>query len=268
MADIEHIFYQPMKRVGTEWVSNSVLKPIEKFSQIFFQSGEPWKEANRFAFYKLHGSTGNSLGNITASMNHLKAYVDWLEDNYLDWRYFPKSKKERCLFRFRGFLIEQRDKGFLSPSYTSERMSRVIQFYRYVQTEKLIDDELTLWTDNNKTFEYVNSVGFSRTMLIASSELTIPNRNRQGLKLEDGLLPITSENRAILLDFLRTNQMYELYLMHMIGFYTGARSETIRTLRISSLENAYDDPQTPNFKKIKVGPGTRVKTKFESPLKS
>lgn len=51
--------------------------------------------------------------------------------------------------------------------------------------------------------------------------------------------------------------------MVLIGFFTGARSETIRTLRLSSLENATDDSTTPGIMRVTVGPGTQVKTKFD-----
>jgi len=50
--------------------------------------------------------------------------------------------------------------------------------------------------------------------------------------------------------------------MTMIGFFTGARSETIRTLRLSSLENTQEDPTTPGIRRLQVGPRTGVKTKF------
>lgn len=50
--------------------------------------------------------------------------------------------------------------------------------------------------------------------------------------------------------------------MALLGFFTGARSETIRTLRTNDLMTAYDDPMKPGIKCINVGPGTTVKTKY------
>ncbi|MBN0203493.1 site-specific integrase, partial [Pseudomonas aeruginosa] len=81
--------------------------------------------------------------------------------------------------------------------------------------------------------------------------------------LENGLLPLSDKNRNILLRFLHEQGKVELYLMVLIGFFTGARSETIRTLRLSSLENATDDSTTPGIMRVTVGPGTQVKTKFD-----
>jgi integrase len=41
--------------------------------------------------------------------------------------------------------------------------------------------------------------------------------------------------------------MIELQLMFAIGFFTGARIDTIRTLRISTLDMAYYDQNIPKL---------------------
>jgi len=229
--------------------------------QIFFNDGEPWLEANKYASYMLNSVSGNDPKTITSKMNHLKAYASWLEKNQIDWRHFPKKEKDRCLFKYRGDLIEARDSGLLAPSTVTTRMGAVIQFYRYAQVENLVDSSSPLWNDNIKTLHFHTTVGFSRTMSVRSSELSIPNRKSKRTTLEDGLLPITEKNRDVLLNFLSENGQVELFLMCLLGFYTGARSETIRTLKISLLENASNDSSSERMKKIAVGPGTGIKTK-------
>lgn len=235
--------------------------------QIFFNDGEPWLAANKYALAMLNSISGNDPKTIISKMNHLKAYASWLEENQLDWRHFPKKQKDRCLFKYRGDLIEARDSGELAPSTVTTRMGAVIQFYRYAQVENLLDSSSPLWNDNIKTLHFHTTVGFSRTMSVLSSELSIPNRKTQRESLEDGLLPITEQNRDLLLNFLFENENVELFLMCLIGFYTGARSETIRTLKISSLVNASNDSSSERMKKIAVGPGTGIKTKNNVPGK-
>ena len=93
--------------------------------QIFFNDGEPWLAANKYAFYMLNSISGNDPKTITSKMNHLKAYASWLEENQIDWRYFPKKQKDRCLFKYRGDLIEARDSGELAPSTVTTRMGAV-----------------------------------------------------------------------------------------------------------------------------------------------
>ena len=236
-------------------------RTFERVPQIFFEDGGPWLAANAYALDKLQVVSGNDLKTIISNMSHLKAYASWLEEQELDWRHFPKRKKDRCLFRFRGYLIEQRDVRLISPSTATARMAAILQFYRWSQENGWIERH-EMWTDRPKPVQFNTSVGFTRTVSVLSPELSIPNRRRLGYTLEDGLLPLTNQNRNILLRFLKEQQKVELYLMAMVGFFTGARSETIRSLRLASIENTIDDTTSPDIKRVSVGPGTQVKTKY------
>lgn len=263
MACLENVKIEQMvfDLDSREWVTAKEAKP-RAMPHIFFDDGEPWVAANEYALERIQTARGNNPKTIVSLMGHLKAYACWLENTDTDWLSFPKKKKDRCLFRYRGFLIEQRDAGLLSSSTVSTRMNAVIRFYRWAKGTGWIDRK-ELWGDRVKVISFETSVGFQRTMAVTSTELSIPNRKRMRSVLEDGLLPITLENRRILLSFLHEHQMVELYLMTLIGCFTGARSETIRTLRVSSIENAFEAEISPSVKYISVGPGTRVKTKFD-----
>ncbi|MEK2158580.1 site-specific integrase [Vibrio parahaemolyticus] len=264
MANLERTHYQPMKFLeghsdDLPWIVDDHQLTIPKCPQIFFDSGEPWLAANLYAVARLERQT--NIKTVLSDMNHLRDYAEWLESEGLDWTYFPIKKKERCLFKYRGYLICQRDTGELSPSTTSSRMSSVVKFYRWAQAEGLIKSD-ELWQDREKTVHTYNTVGLKRSILVNSSELAIPNRKRPGATLEDGLLPISESSRKRLLNFLLKHEMTELYYMFMVGFFTGARIETIRTLRVSSLDNVFEDPSAINLKRIPVGPPTQVKTKY------
>lgn len=267
MAVLEKVCITPMtldysdRSKGVSWSSKEGGRISPKVPHIFFDNGEPWLAANAYALGKLESVSGNNIKTVTSNMGHLKAYASWLEDHNMDWRHFPTKKKDRCLFCYRGFLIKQREAGHISPSTTSSRMAAIIYFYRWAQVYGWIERK-PMWKDSPKIVQFYNAVGFSRTMSVVSSELSIPNRKSHCVTLENGLLPLSDDNRKILLHFLHEQGKVELYLMTMIGFFTGARSETIRTLRLSSIENAMDDPVTPGLKRVLVGPGTQVMTKF------
>lgn len=245
-----------------KWVEQKDQRGTPKLPQIFFSDGEPFRAANCYALSKIEGTQGNKMKTVVSIMNHMKAYADWLEAWELDWRHFPLKKKDRCLFKFRGYLIEQRKAGRLRPSTVTARMAAIVAFYRWAQIYGWVERK-DLWEDHPKTLRFFTTTGFSRTMSVLSSELAIPNRKRHGDFLEDGLIPMKLENQKILLNFLYQHGLTELYLMTLIGCFTGARSETIRTLRLSTLERVIDDPMVPQMKNIAVGPGTHVKTKFD-----
>ncbi|MGC0120988.1 site-specific integrase [Pseudoalteromonas piscicida] len=264
MANLERTHYHPMKFTEGDsgdlsWTVDDCQLNVPNCPQIFFENGEPWIAANLFAVARIE--RGTNIKTVVSDMNHLRAYAEWLESENMDWTHFPIKKKERCLFRYRGNLIGQRDSGALSPSTISSRMSSVIKFYRWARTEGRVKSD-GLWKDHEKIIQTHNAVGLKRSILVNSSELAIPNRKRPGATLEGGLLPISEVSRKKLLSFLLKHEMTELYLMFVIGFFTGARIETIRTLRLTTLDNAFDDPSVINLKRVPVGPPTRVKTKY------
>ena len=105
-------------------------------------------------------------------------------------------------------------------------------------------------------------MGFKRTIVRLSSELSIPKRQRIGTVLEDGLLPLRAEHMTELLRYTAEHAVEELHRMLNVGFFSGARIGTIVTLTIASLETAREDPQAPGIYRLAVGPGTKISTKF------
>lgn len=258
MASLETIKINPVRRS----IDTGDLEILEggglDVPLIYFEDGIPWVAANEYAIEKLELGKDNKT--VNSFMRHLKSYASWLESKDKDWRDFPQKKKDRVLFIFKGYLVGQRENRLLSPSTVSERMRCVIQFYRWAMIYRWIEKR-DLWDDTQKIVRFHNAVGLERTMGVQSSELTIPNRARRGATVEGGLLPITTENQNVLLDYLKNHSTTELYLMFKTAFLTGARSETIRTLGIHNLETALSDSGSSGVRYVNVGPGTGVKTK-------
>lgn len=257
----ESMQYKPteLNEFGLPWAVDESRASISDCPQIFREDGEPWIEANTYALNRLE--YGIDIETANSFMNHLRDYAEFLERNGLDWRYFPQKRSKRCLVQYRGDLINRRDAGTISPSTISARMSAVIAFYRWADKANLID-KVDVFEDKIVNLNGYNHLGFKRTIEVLSSDLSIPNRKRPGEMLEGGLMPMNESSRKILLLFMKKREMTELYLMFAIGFFTGARIETIRTLRLDTLDTAYNDPHIDNLKYLTIGPPTRVKTKF------
>jgi integrase len=142
-------------------------------------------------------------------------------------------------------------------------MNSVLAFYRWASANGYAEPRAKLFDDKKKTISFFDKVGFSRSMSVTSSELSIPNRARTGVRLEDGLTPINESNAKILMSHLANHRNYELYLMHKVALMTGCRHETVTTLNIDALRNAYPDATFPELMRVKVGPGTGVQTKSD-----
>ncbi|NEX63445.1 tyrosine-type recombinase/integrase [Noviherbaspirillum galbum] len=268
MAQLEFIDYTPWREEidgdALQFVPDKLGRPIKGLPTIFWSNGEPWSEANHFSIEKVLSNQGQSTKTALALMKHLAAYANWLESEGLDWRHFPVRRDDRSVVRFRGYLIDQRDRtGGLSPGTTTARMAAVIQFYRHVQAYGLIAKSSPLWKDRMTVIRYHDSVGFERAIMRLSSELAIPNRKRNGLHLEDGLTPLRTEDVAKLMKFTQEQNLRELHLMLSLGILAGARIDTITSLGVKNIETAYPDVQTPGTYRLRVGPGTGVRTKFD-----
>lgn len=267
MAKFEVVNYTPMREViedGTvRCIPDILSSKIEKLPQIFWQGGVPWSEANHWALTKARTRRHRHIKTITSLMKHVAAYASWLELTKLDWRHFPTRKQDRVLLLYRGELIRQRDSGSLAASTVRARMAAVIQFYRHAQIHGFVDRDSPLWIDRPVVIRYFDPVGFSRTISRISAELSIPNRSRHGFRLEDRLTPLRTADASKLLDFTKEQGLREINLMLSLGILTGARIETITSLGVANVENAYPDIQSPSTYRLRVGPGTNVKTKLD-----
>lgn len=271
VASLELIEYVPhLHSVGGDgkvmWEPDSACRPIRNLPQLFWADGMPWVEANLWA-HERATSGKTDLKTVQCNMRHLHKYAQWLEAECLDWRHFPMLERDRVLIRWRKKLMEERDKyGLLAPSTATQRMNATIHFYRYARANDFIGRDAPLWEERQVVHRFHDAVGFERTMLLSSTDLAIPNRRRHGLQLEDGLMPITKDQMHELLSFTQQegNASPELHLMLQLGFYTGARIQTITDLKKGSLDNAVADPAVPGLVYISVGPGHKphVATKF------
>lgn len=272
MASLELIHYGPHRILMAEDGAvirkpDRALRPIRGLPQIFWADGSGWRAANLWAFTRATNGV-TDIKTVRSNLGHLHKYAQWLEDHQLEWQHFPMLERDRVLIRWRKHLIEQRDRlGLLSPSTASHRMNATIHFYRFAQVYGLIGRETPMWQERQVIHRFFDSVGFERTMLRQSTNLAIPNRARHGLKLEGGLSPLTDEQRQELLAFAgrEGNVSRELDLMLKLGFFSGARLETITDLKRGTLDTAVSDPKEPGLFYLAVGPGHRpnVATKFD-----
>lgn len=266
MASLEYISYQPhvayIESNEVQWIPNTAAHPIQKLPQLFWRDGTPWAEANHWALDKALQPDIKVI-TVRTLMAHLRAYAEWLEASQRDWRHFPRRKQDRVLHLYRGDLVRSRDAGHISPSTTTARIRAIIQFYRHCGSYGFVSRETPLWKDKPVVIRYFDSVGFERSLLRLSTDISIPNRPRHGIKLEDGLLPISMKNQRELLQFASEQASPELHLLLVAGFFTGGRLGTLTTLRVTNLESAIPDPRAANMWHIPVGPGTGVATKFD-----
>lgn len=228
-------------------------KKIIKIPTIFWSSNTPWEEANLWAFERIINNEV-SASTVESNMRGLQHYAKFLEDNSIDWLYFPIKKSDRCIYKYRRYLKECIDNSSLAGSTASSRIRNVVFFYRWLISNGLLSDKYELWTNKKVYINYFDKVGFQRTIRKESTDLSIPNRLSNRFKLEDGLLPVSVEDRNEIINFAKNNSSQELYLLLLCGFFTGMRLGTLCDLKVSTLDQAASDCIDKRLFKINIGP--------------
>ena len=244
-------------------------RAIDGVPVLYWESGEPWAEANLYFADKAELILSGQLkiGTLEAVATALLAYMKFLEtDDELQWHKFPKAKADRPTTRFRGELIRARDKGEIASSTATARMAGVLRWYRWVKAQGLLATDWPLWADKLVGVRITDAFGFERSLSVTSSELSIPNKKRNNVKLEDGLLPVSLEERDQILDLAARHSSLEFSLMLRLGFLTGMRIGSICDLKLATLDNAHRLAETPLVHYLSIGPGVRaapVRTKHD-----
>ncbi|HCF9437849.1 tyrosine-type recombinase/integrase [Pseudomonas aeruginosa] len=257
MARLESILYTPHRVVvtddGANWECVAKGNCIGNLPQIFWSNSSPWREANLWAMERATSGETN-IQTVQANMRALYTYANWLEDTSTGWWEFPDRKKDRCLVRYRGYLVAARDTGELAGSTVTQRMNDVIHFYRWLKASGLLSAELNTWQDKTIGIALTNQFGLERTMSVTTTDLSIPNRKTIGAGLEGGLLPISTKHRDLLLNLAYENASQELFLFLTLGFYTGMRLGSISDLKVETINRAVPDPSADGLYMLSLGP--------------
>jgi site-specific recombinase XerD len=267
MARLESIRFTPHRLVREaeihSWNPINRGKIFDGLPQIFWSNSAPWREANLWAMERVTSGEVD-VQTVQSNMRALHTYANWLEETATGWWEFPTKKKDRCLVRYRGFLIESRDKGSLAASTVSQRMRDVIHFYRWLKASRLLSNDWPTWEEKTIGIRLTDLYGLERTLAISTTDLAIPNRKIVGAKLEGGLLPVSASNRDLLLNFALKEASEELFLFLTLGFYTGMRMGSIADLKVATITRAVPDPSADGLYLLSLGPSASpsVNTKF------
>ena len=265
MARLESIRYVSRRAEvhggRVQWLDDPDIT-IERLPQLFWENQTTWGEVNMWALEQASG--GSDIKTVQRNMQHMLSYMKWLEQEGVGWWHFPEAKRERCLNRFRGYVVRMRDAGEVAPSTASARMATVIRFYRWLKSTGLLSISWPMWAERQVGIRLTNVFGLEHTLRVTSTDLSISNIKVAGaISLEDGLMPLTIQGMREIIDFADAKASEELALMLRVGFGTGLRLGSILDLKVTTLENARLDPLS-GWYKVAVGPRAHppVATKF------
>lgn len=206
---------------------------------------------------------------LTARANHLKYYLQYLEDTGQHFLDLPKLYYERASQKFRVFMSQVLDNHYFSAESINNVLSTVAHFYKNIRYESLVTEkslENKPFTPIRKSIMITNRVGLVRSTQIITNDLRIKSSRHQNPplgRLRDGgsLRPLNPEEQQIIFDGFRKNYAsIELELMIRIALEAGARQQTVCTLSIGCIRQAHSELEaTSSMTHVVINGGQRHK---------
>jgi integrase len=234
------------------------------FPIVLCADGSPWKEGNLFILSILEGFINPVMATVQSIASDLADYKNYLDQEGIDPFEFPKRKLLRPTYRYRNFNVLKAQAGEVSLGTAKRRVSRVVSFYNWVINESIAVIENSPWTEKSVHISIKNRHGAAIFKKVKSTDLsikTLKSENPYSETIQDGseLKPLVPSEQVVLFEALSELGNVEMTLIHLIAFYTGARAQTVLTLRASIFQHPIDSSL--EEVRVKVGPGTGVDTK-------
>jgi integrase len=253
------------RRGGPEWEKYR----YNLFPVICDARGVLWAEAVVYLLARLEDAVVPNMVTYAGIADDLAAYLQFLDDNAIDWTQFPGQKLLRPTYRFRGHLEQMVMADEIARTTAQRRMGSVIAFYRWLETDCRFVPSNPPWKDKDIYLRIESKLGRQHLKKVSTTDLAIPRRKQldpyDGLIIDGGpLRPLPLHEQDWLVDALKTIDNPEMTLIHLIALRTGARIQTVLTIRQRHVLTKF------NAQKVNVllpaGPGTGIDTKDDKQM--
>lgn len=241
------------------------------FPLVMDSANTPWAEANIFLLTKIKNSLKVVMSSYSSLANDLVAYRQFLDESQIiNWLEFPENKLNRPTYRYRSYLKMLIDADEIAPTTARRRMSTIIAFYRWLQAEGVLIPEFPMWTESDRLIEIRNQYGMPYNKRVKTTDISIKvikSNNPYSDVIDDGgqLRPLSIKEQEWVLETLISLGNTEMTLIHLCSLLTGARLQTILTIR---LQHVLEEIDNPNLFEVRIpaGPGTGIDTKNDKKI--
>lgn len=251
---------------------------IRQFPIIIQGDNTPWDLGNLFLMYRFTEQAKiepPSVDTIRGIAKHLMMYLRWIEhvrsqDKVIHELYFHDQEELRVTYRYHRYLrrLLRENPQPISLGVAKARMQAVIGFYRGILRGGLVRESAIAHAPYEARaigIPIVNNVGLQYIKQVETSNLTIKAPRRETVigAIKDGgdLRPLTEEEQAIVLAELEHYGNRAFQLMCFVALFTGARLQTVGTLKVKHLRGMLESKAVRGEFLLKVGPGTDIDTK-------
>ena len=228
--------------------------------------GSIWDEANRYLLQRLNGVVPAKHRTLESLAYDLAFFRQWMLDEDIDYLDIPSRPHSRPTYRYCAFLHDDIRFGHINPGTAKRRMSTVQNFYRWLERggEQF---KYPLWLENDASLTFKDTRGFMRKKSFIRTDLTssfrtVRQSNEYSEHINDGgkLRPLPKEQQQALVESLKRIANTEMTLAFIFALTTGARLQTVFTLRRKHFIERPREGAT--AQRLNVGRGTLISTKF------
>lgn len=246
---------------------------LYNFPFLFHSNGYPWKEANDYLLSLMRDKPpiNRRTDDVRRRASKLLDYLLFCEDNSLDWLDFSGARPPlRPTYKYFYHLI---NKGTRSNQVINQYTGVIYHFYKYVSEHWYDLDMKRVDTIKQARFIVRGAKGVKildaekrsqtrRTLPISSVQL--------GFLREDGedLRPLSNLELGVFLSAVRNEKEWSVVerLILMTSLMTGARKQTVLTMRLGNLKGFTEDKlEREGAYKLHAGPRTGIDTKYDKP---
>lgn len=238
-----------------------------QFPVLITSNRDPWTLGNLYLLRRLAFKADQYESETYSSIaKYLLKYLRFLENNGLDpLDFHPRIPFKRPTYLFRQYLLDRVQAGQLSQSTASSNINAVINFYKGLVSYGVLDSQVLDYVHKAKDvlIPIITDSGFSKLLTISSSDLAIKKqtKSKDPDAIQDGgsLFPLTKYQQEILFGQLRQSEQC-IFLFFLFSLMTGARIQTVGTLRVETLKKARKNSDGDLI--ITVGKATKIDTKY------
>lgn len=254
-------------------VSGDNYPDLYNFPFLFHSNGYPWKEANDYLLSLMRDQApiNRRTDDVRRRASKLLDYLLFCEDKNLDWLDFSGSRPPlRPTYKYFYNLINE---GTRSNQVINQYTGVIYHFYKYVSEHwhdldmKRVDTikRVRFIVQGAKGVKFVDAEKRSqtrRTQPVSSVQL--------GFVREDGedLRPLSNLELGAFLSAIRNEKEWSAVerLILMTSLMTGARKQTVLTMRLRNLKGFTEDKlERECAYKLHAGPRTGIDTKYDKP---
>jgi hypothetical protein len=254
---------------------------IRKFPIVIRSDGSPWDLANLYLMYKFTEMAKVEPPNVEtfrAIAKQLVMYLRWIEHEQskgseIHELYFPDDEIDRVTWRYHRYLrrLLRQNPQPISLGVAKARMQAVIGFYKGIVNGRLVH-ETSIQNEPYKSevggIPLVSSEGLYYLKKVSTTNFTIkkPRRDTPLGRIKDGgvLRPLSDDEQSIVLEYLERYGNRAFQLMCWVAIFTGARIQTVCTLRKKNIYELLTSEPVNGEVLLKVGRGTDVDTKNQT----